>query len=55
MRTKLKNLFTEIISGEWGEDDVEGKGVNVIRTANFENDGSINFKNITTRLILKKD
>jgi type I restriction enzyme S subunit len=53
MKTKLHKVFAEKISGEWGNDDPLGDGVFVIRTANFYNDGSIDFSNLVTRLIQK--
>lgn len=54
MKTNLHNIFSIKISGEWGDDDPEEKGVYVIRTANFQNDGKIDFSNLVTRLITKK-
>jgi type I restriction enzyme, S subunit len=54
MKTNLRHVVIKIISGEWGEDDPEGRGVSIIRTANFENDGKIDFNNLVTRLILKR-
>lgn len=53
MKTNLHNVFSNKITGEWGDDDPMGKGVNIIRTANFRNDGSIDFSNLVTRLIQK--
>lgn len=55
MKTKLRNLITHVISGEWGDEDTNGIGVNIIRTTNFNNDGSIDFSNIESRVILKKE
>ncbi len=37
--------------GEWGEDDSEGTGVNVIRTTNFTNSGKLDLTNVVTRKI----
>lgn len=54
MSIKLKELFIDIISGEWGEEDVDGNGVSIIRTANFSTDGKVNYENIITRRIIKK-
>lgn len=55
MGIKLNNLLSEIISGDWGDEDIDGKGaVNVIKTTNFRNDGSISFDNIEKRVIRKK-
>lgn len=53
MKTKLYKIFSDKISGEWGDDDPIGEGIPVIRTANFNNDGSIDFSNLVTRLIQK--
>lgn len=53
MKTNLHNTFSNKITGEWGDDDPLGKGVSIIRTANFKNDGSIDFSNLVTRLIQK--
>ena len=54
MKTKLKDVFIDIISGEWGDEDVEGTGVPIIRTTNFTKDGRINYSNLEYRLITKK-
>ena len=37
--------------GEWGEDDSDGTGVNVIRTTNFTNTGKLDLTNVVTRKI----
>ncbi len=45
---KLKNIIVKPFSGEWGD----GVGnVNVIRTTNFNNDGSLNLKDVVRRNI----
>jgi type I restriction enzyme, S subunit len=54
MKIKLRDVFSNVISGEWGDEDYEGNGTSIVRTANFLNDGKVNFANITTRQILKK-
>lgn len=55
MEMKLSNLFSDIITGDWGEEDTDGKdSVNIIKTTNFRNDGSISFDNIEKRVIRKK-
>lgn len=42
---KLKDLVTDIISGEWGDEVTEGsEGVKVIRTTNFSNTGELDLK-----------
>ena len=53
MKTRLHKVFADKISGEWGDDDPTGDGVSIIRTANFNNDGKIDFSNLVTRLIQK--
>lgn len=51
MEIKIKDLITDKIPGEWGEEVIDGKSINVIRTANFTNFGHINFSNIVHRKI----
>jgi type I restriction enzyme, S subunit len=49
---KIIDLISEKISGEWGEEDSgSGTAVNIIRTANFTNFGTISFDNIVKREI----
>ena len=52
---KLVEIVGKPLSGEWGKDDETGDGIPVIRTTNFENDGTINYNNVVTRKIIKKD
>lgn len=47
----LKNIIQKPISGEWGLEDLYGMGIPVLRTANFTNEGIINFENVVTRNI----
>ncbi|BFO68761.1 restriction endonuclease subunit S [Chryseobacterium sp. KCF3-3] len=54
MEIKIKDLITDKIPGEWGEEVIDGNGINVIRTANFTNLGNINFSNIVQRKIDQK-
>lgn len=54
-KMKLKDIILPPISGEWGNDDEEGNGVLVLRTTNFTNEGIINYENIITRKINKKN
>ncbi len=50
--SKISELLTDKISGEWGEpDSFSGTAVNVIRTANFTNSGVISFEEIVKREI----
>ena len=52
---KLVEIVGKPLSGEWGKDDETGEGIPVIRTTNFENDGTINYNNVVTRKIIKKN
>jgi type I restriction enzyme S subunit len=46
--SKIMDVIYSPISGEWGD---EGNAVNVIRTTNFNNDGSLNLVEVVTRNI----
>lgn len=50
----IRDIIAEKISGEWGDEAIDGKGVVVIRTANFLNTGQINFSNLVRRKIDQK-
>ena len=50
---KLIDVTGKVVSGEWGNDDLVGNGIPVLRTTNFNNDGTINYDNIVTRSITK--
>ena len=52
---KLIDITGKAISGEWGNDDDTGTGIPVLRTTNFTNDGIIDYNNVVTRDIQKKD
>lgn len=52
---KLINITGKALSGEWGIDDEEGIGIPVLRTTNFTNDGIIDYSNVITRTITKKN
>ena len=52
---KLIDITGKALSGEWGNDDETGKGVPVLRTTNFTNEGIINYDNVVTRIISKKN
>lgn len=54
MKTKLTNLISETITGEWGFENINYTNVNIIRSANFNNDGSIDYSKLVERAILKK-
>lgn len=53
--TKLKDITGKALSGEWGTDDETGIGIPVLRTTNFTNEGIVNYENVVTRIITKKD
>lgn len=48
---KIKELVAKPIAGEWGNEDISGNGVFVIRTTNFTKTGEIDFSNIIKREI----
>lgn len=52
---KLIDITGRVLSGEWGTDDELGNGIPVIRTTNFTNEGVINYNNVVTRRITKKN
>jgi type I restriction enzyme S subunit len=54
-KVKLKKLVEKPISGEWGDEDTLGDGINIIRTTNFSKSGIIDYSNLTRRLIQKKN
>lgn len=53
MKTKLANLISETINGEWGEENFAFQNVNIIRAANFNSDGTIDFSKLVKRAILQ--
>ena len=52
---KLIEITGKALSGEWGVDDEAGTGIPVLRTTNFTNEGVVNFENVVTRIITKKN
>lgn len=46
---KLRELIGTNFAGEWGNDDIDGNGTKVIKTNNFQNDGTINYDSLITR------
>lgn len=52
---KLIEITGKALSGEWGADDVDGTGIPVLRTTNFTNEGIVNYANVVTRKIDKKN
>lgn len=53
--TKLIDITGKAKSGEWGTDDDIGNGIPVLRTTNFTYTGKINFNDVITRTIKKKN
>ena len=53
--TKLIDITGKALSGEWGTDDETGKGIPVLRTTNFTNEGVVNYNDVVTRTITKKN
>lgn len=51
---KLIDITGKALAGEWGSDDETGKGVPVLRTTNFTNEGVVDYNNVVTRTITKK-
>ena len=47
----LSDCIGTTFPGEWGEDDSDGSGVNIIRTTNFTNSGKLDLTNVVTRKI----
>ncbi len=54
-KVKLIDIIENPLSGEWGTDDDTGKGIPVLRTTNFTNEGIINYDSVVTRTIKKKN
>ena len=52
---KLIDITGRALSGEWGIDDETGDGVPVLRTTNFTNEGVVNYNDVITRTITKKN
>ena len=52
---KLIEITGKALSGEWGSDDTVGNGIPVLRTTNFTNDGIVDYQNVVTRIINKKN
>ena len=52
---KLIDITGKALSGEWGSDDDNGIGIPVLRTTNFTNEGVVDYDNVVTRIITKKN
>lgn len=55
MRVRLIEITGKAIPGEWGTDDENGNGIPILRTTNFTNEGVINYNDVVTRIITKKN
>jgi type I restriction enzyme S subunit len=53
--TKLFDITGKAVAGEWGKDDEVGNGIPVLRTTNFTNEGIVNYDDVVTRTITKKN
>ena len=53
--TKLIDITGKAVSGEWGMDDESGDGTLVLRTTNFTNNGVVDYTDVVTRNLGKKD
>ncbi len=52
---KLIDITGKALAGEWGTDDESGCGIPVLRTTNFTNEGVVNYNDVVTRTITKKN
>ena len=52
---RLIEITGKALSGEWGTDDETGEGIPVLRTTNFTNEGVVNYNDVVTRKITKKN
>ncbi|WP_027396953.1 restriction endonuclease subunit S [Anaerovibrio lipolyticus] len=52
---KLIDITGKALSGEWGTDDEKGIGIPVLRTTNFTNEGVVDYTDVITRIITKKN
>ena len=52
---KLIEITGKALAGEWGTDDVTGEGIPVLRTTNFTNEGVVDYSDVVTRKIAKKN
>ena len=52
---KLVSITGKALAGEWGTDDEDGNGIPILRTTNFTNEGIVNYEDVVTRTITKKN
>ena len=53
--TKLIDITGKALLGEWGTEDDTGNGIPVLRTTNFTNEGIVDYSDVVTRSIAKKN
>jgi type I restriction enzyme S subunit len=53
--SRLIDITGKAVSGEWGTDDESGNGIPVLRTTNFTNEGIVDYSDVVTRTITKKN
>ena len=52
---KLIEITEKALAGEWGTNDETGAGIPVLRTTNFTNEGVVDYSDVVTRTITKKN
>lgn len=52
---KLIEITGKALAGEWGTNDETGAGIPVLRTTNFTNEGVVDYSDVVTRTITKKN
>ena len=52
---KLIDITGKALAGEWGTEDTTGAGIPVLRTTNFTNEGVVDYSDVVTRTITKKN
>ena len=52
---KLLDITGKALAGEWGTEDTLGQGIPVLRTTNFTNEGVVDYSDVVTRTITKKN
>ena len=54
-KVKLYELIEKPLSGVWGDEDIDGNGIPVLRTTNFTNNGSLSYSDVVTRKIVSNN
>lgn len=54
-KVKLHELIEKPLSGVWGDEDIDGNGIPVLRTTNFTNNGSLSYSDVVTRKIVSNN